>query len=147
MKFTLQVLLVVAFASVAGWTIQDWLYQLQHPQQKVTQPIVSPVSQPPPLSNAAIAHAANTKAMLAKEQAITQLFIKEQQQSLQRQVEEFLTLTEPLLLSTNLERQVLSTAISKADELHSKLDPNNFNPILEIRFEARRGTLQSLIKQ
>lgn len=108
---------------------------------------LAPLPAKPRLSNADLAKAANMETLRVKEITTTQLFVKEQQQSLQRQVEAFLTTTEPLLLSTNLDRASLSQAITAADELHSKIDPNNFNPILEIRFDARRGTLQSLVKQ
>ncbi|NBQ67375.1 MAG: hypothetical protein EBU46_00515 [Nitrosomonadaceae bacterium] len=141
---------VLAF--MCGWLLavnfrqQNQLSKLQQ-QPMVYRAETPALEQPHPLSNAAIAQAANNKAAEIKEQAVTRLFIKEQQQQLQRQVEEFLTLTEPLLLSTNLERQALSNAVSKAEQLHSKIDPNSFNPILEIRFDARRGTLQSLVNQ
>lgn len=141
--FSLAVVLCVALAFMLGWSINENLYKAQ----RNYKPTLASAFTPPPLSNAAIAEAANTQLLQAKEAAITKLFIKEQQQALQRQVEVFLATTEPLLLSTNLDRSSLVTAITNADELHSKLDPNNFNPILEIRFEARRGTLQSLIKQ
>ena len=161
MKFPHFVGLILAF--MCGWLITNNIRQSaqindmqRYIGRKATeanaahnssQTTNSPSPAKPRLSNADLAEAANTETLRVKETAITQLFVKEQQQSLQRQVEAFLSTTEPLLLSTNLDRQSLSTAIAHADELHAKLDPSNFNPILEIRFEARRGTLQSLIKQ